>query len=323
MAKTLLQRFFSALLSIWGILTLLFFLLHSMPGDASMYFMDPENPSSVAEEIRTNLGLNQPLLVQYGKWLWSAAVFDFQYSFVDQRPVMEKIAQALPRTLALGATSLFLMYSIGIAAGLWAAKHRHSWWDRWLTAISLIFYSIPVFWLAIVLILIFAYGLELLPVSGTFSPSVREFGFWERLADGLQHLILPALTLGLSSAALVSRYLRHSVIQAMNEEFVLAARAKGLSERTVFFRHAFRASLLPLITLGGLSLPFLIGGSVLVEKIFSWHGMGWLMMESISRRDYPVILAISFFFSLFVIFGNLAADLCYYAADPRIGRMRK
>ncbi len=320
MIRFILRRLLHAVPILAGVTVLLFFVMHLAPGDPSYYYMSADSSPETRERMVENLGLDQPLGVQFIRWLSAFIRFDFQHSLIHHRPVTELILEALPRTLLLSSVALLLMFGGGILLGIFSAARHNSAADQVVSVVSLFFYSMPTFWLALMLILIFALVLPILPPSGLSSPNADLLPPLQRLLDRLWHLVLPALTLGLSGAAGIARYARGSLLEVAGQDFIRTARAKGLSEGQVLFKHSLRNGLIPVITLFGLSLPFLFGGSVLVEWIFGWHGMGWLMVSAIGQRDYPLVIGCTFFYSLMVVLGNLAADLLYRAADPRIRR---
>lgn len=320
MIRFILRRLLHAVPILLGVSVLLFFVMHLAPGDPSYYYLNPDNAPETRVRMAENLGLDETLGVQFVHWIGSFARLDFQYSLIHNRPVTELILETLPRTLLLSGAALLLMFSGGVLLGVFSAARRNTLADHAVSVVSLFFYSMPTFWLALMLILFFALLLPVLPPSGLNSPNADLLPPLERLLDRLRHLVLPALTLGLSGAAGIARYARGSLLEVAGQDYIRTARAKGLSERQVLFKHALRNGLIPVITLFGLSLPFLFGGSVLVEWIFAWHGMGWLMVSAIGQRDYPLVIGCTFFYTLMVVLGNLAADLLYRAADPRIRR---
>jgi len=320
MIRFILRRLLHAVPILAGVSILLFFVLHLAPGDPSYYYLSPDSAPETRERMAENLGLDQPLGVQFVRWISAFARLDFQDSMIHHRPVTELILEALPRTLVLSSAALVLMFGGGILLGVFSAARRNSVADHALSVVSLFFYSMPTFWLALMLVLLFALVLPILPASGLSSPNADLLPPLQRLLDRLWHLVLPALTLGLSGAAGIARYARGSLLEVAGQDYIRTARAKGLSEGQVLYKHALRNGLIPVITLFGLSLPFLFGGSVLVEWIFAWHGMGWLMVSAIGQRDYPLVIGCTFFYSLMVVLGNLVADLLYRVADPRIRR---
>ena len=305
-----------------GLVTLTFLLLHLAPGDPTTAYFDPSVPPEVLETMRRNLGLDEPLHVQYLKWLAAFFTGDFGYSFSQHRPVAAAIGEALPNTLLLGGTSLLLIFALGCAAGVVQAVRQYSFTDDALTFLALFLYSVPGFWLALMLILAVSSpwmpeALRL-PISGMTSIGYESLGFWEKIADRARHLVLPSVALGLASAAGVARYARGSMLEVIGEDFIRTARAKGLSRGRVILKHALRNALLPVISLFGLYLPLLFGGAVVIEVVFSWPGMGRLLYNGILARDYPLVMASTFLFGALVVAGNLAADLLYAAADPRV-----
>ncbi len=260
------------------------------------------------------LGLDRPWYVQYFYWLKELVVHgSLGNSFVDQRPVITRIAEKLPITVELLSLALLLTLVIAIPIGIRAAVKRDSFFDNASTAIALIGYGIPIFWLGILLIDVFAMHLRWLPGSG-----INSVGREGDPLDLLRHLILPALTLAIVSVAGWLRYQRASMLDVLDEPYVQTARSKGLPERVVLYRHALRNALLPMITLLGLQLPGLVGGAYFVEYIFSIPGMGYLGINAIFQRDYPTVMGITMLSALMVILGNLLADVLYGVADPRI-----
>lgn len=272
--------------------------------------------------MRRNFGLDQPLYVQYVRWLGSFLTGDFGYSFSQFRPVTAVLADALPNTLLLGGVSLALIFIIGCAVGIVQAIRQYSVLDHSLTFLALFIYSMPGFWLGLMLILIVSSNAvpdgARLPISGMQSLDYDAMGLWGRLADRARHLVLPTIALGIASAAAVARYMRGSMLEVIGQDYIRTARAKGLTERRVVLVHALRNAMIPVVSLLGLFLPILFGGAVVIEVVFSWPGMGRLMHDAILARDYPVVLAGSFLFSALVIAGNLVADLLYAVVDPRI-----
>ncbi|MFV1988854.1 MAG: ABC transporter permease, partial [Gemmatimonadota bacterium] len=284
-------------------------------------YFNPNVSPEVIEQMRRNFGLDQPLLEQYVRWLGAFMTGDFGFSFSRLRPVADVLAEALPNTLWLGGASLLVVFVVGCLVGIVQSVRRHTRTDHALTFVALLLYSIPTFWFGVVLIMWASSDSWLgarFPISGIYSLDYAELDFWGRIADRARHLVLPTVTLGLGSAAAVARYMRASMLETLDEDYIRTARAKGLSERRVIFGHAVRNALLPIISLVGLFLPILFGGAVVVEYIFSWPGMGRLMYDAILARDYPVVMAASFLFATLVIVANLVADLLYAAADPRI-----
>lgn len=315
-----LRRLAQGALIVWLVASATFLLLHLAPGDPVRASLDdPLVPESVRAYWYHQQGLDRPLPVQYARWLVNLAHGDLGFSFPHRRPVGEILARAIPNTLLLMGVSLALSFAVGIALGVVQARYPGGIIDRGIGVGALLFYSMPDFWLALMMLLAFAYALGLFPVSGMYDAVMYPYlGTWGRLVDRLRHLVLPAATLTLLSAAAVSRFLRAAMLDVARDDFVRTARAKGMGERAVLVRHVLRNALLPVITLLGLALPALLGGSVFVEKIFSWPGMGMLTVDAIATRDYPTLAAIVIAASVLVTLGSLAADILYAIADPRV-----
>jgi peptide/nickel transport system permease protein len=321
----LLRRLLGAIPLLLGILTLIFFVMHLAPGDPTdRIFSNPNVSPEVIEQMRRNLGLDQPIHVQYGRWLWSFVRGDFGYSFGQMRPINEILPTVLWNTLQLTLISLVVIFILGMLIGIVQAVRQYSIADNVLTFLALFFYSMPSFWFALMLILIFSlragqegWALQF-PASGMTGIEYEYMGAGGKLLDRARHLFLPAVALGIGSAAGVARYMRGAMLEVIHQDFIRTARAKGLSERTVIFKHALRNALIPIITLLGLYLPFLLSGAVLVETIFAWPGMGRTIVEAILARDYPLVMATSFVIAAIVVLGNLLSDVLYAVVDPRI-----
>jgi peptide/nickel transport system permease protein len=316
----------------------LFFLVHAMPGDPSDFYINPDMPPTQIELIRNQMGLDDPILVQLGKQTWNYVTGDFGFSFAKNVKVSELIWQALPNTLLLSALSLFIIFTLGTLMGVISAVRQYTFLDKSITLGSLFLYSMPSFWLALMMVYVVAHYVPGWPISGMHGEAVRmkeaalaeslmlglppppelAVGYWEKIWDSLKHLVLPAIALGIAPAAGVARYARSSMLEVIRMDYIRTAQAKGLPATKVIFKHALRNSLIPIVTLLGLYLPFLISGAVLVETIFAWPGMGLLIVEGIFTRDYPVIIANGLLLSLLVILGNLLADVLYGVVDPRI-----
>jgi len=328
MWRFIVKRLLQAIPLLLGIATITFVFVHLAPGDPmDMYLeervqrqVDPE----VIELMRQRYGLDQPLPVQYVKWIGNLARGDLGESFRYRRPVRALLAERIPYTLQLTVLAIVFDVLLGVALGIVAAVKQYSKVDKTVTIASLILYSIPGFWLALMLVLVFSVNVRWLPTSQTRSLDYDLLPFAHQVLDRLWHLILPVAILGVTSAAGTARYMRNRLLEVLSEEYVLAARARGLREGQVI-RHAVRNALIPVVTLLGLALPFLLGGSVLIERVFAWPGMGLLAVEAIGARDYPVILATSMIAAVLVVLGNLIADVTYAIVDPRVsydGRRR-
>src|ERR687886_2570 len=309
MRRLLARRAIQAVVIVWLVASLTFFLLHLAPGDpVSAALGNSRVPHEVREHWRTVLGLDRPVSEQYWRYLVSVARGDLGYSFSHQLPVSAVLADAIPRTLLLMGAALAASFLAGITMGVAQARRRGTPLDWGLGAVSLLFYSMPDFWLALMVLLIFAYLVPLFPATGICDPVLCDyFTFWQRLGDRLRHLVLPAGTLTLLTAAGIARYQRAAVLDVAREDFVRTARAKGVDERAITLRHVLRNALLPIITLLGIALPALLGGSVFVEKIFAWPGMGYITVNAIATRDYPLVTAAVIVGSAMVVVGSAVA----------------
>jgi peptide/nickel transport system permease protein len=324
MGPYVLRRLLGAIPLLIGIATIIFFVLRLAPGDPTSFYFNPNIPPDVIEQLRRNLGLDQPLHIQYVRWITSFFSGDFGYSFAQSRPVRDILLEALPNTLMLTGSALFLVFLIGILIGVLQAVRQYSIFDSVSSVVSLFFYSMPSFWLALMLMLVFSlkahqWGWPIaLPPTGITSVDYEFMTAGEKVLDRISHLILPVGTLTLALAAGVARYTRGQMLEIVRQDYIRTARAKGLPERTVIMKHALRNSLLPVITLLGLYLPLLFSGAVFIEVIFAWPGMGRIIVDAIFQRDYPLVMATSFVFAVIVVIGNLIADVLYAVADPRI-----
>ncbi len=313
------KRLLQAVPILLGASTIIFFLMHAAPGDpTSIYLGNPNIDPRVIEQMRVNLGLDQPVHIQYVKWISSFLQGDFGYSFSQKRPISDILEDTIPNTLILSGVALVIIFALGVLIGTLQAVRQYSWGDNLATALAFFFYSMPSFWFGLMLILLFAYKLQWLPASQMTSVNHDFMSGTGQLVDRLKHLLLPATALGVGGAASVARYMRSGMLEQVRQDYVRTARAKGLSEGKVIFKHAMRNALIPIVTLLGLFLPFLMAGSVLIETVFAWPGMGRTIVTAIFQRDYPVVLATAFVISVMVILGNLIADMLYSIVDPRI-----
>lgn len=312
------RRLLQSLFLIWGVLTLTFFVMHASPGDPMDRYISPRVPPAIINQLRQQFGFDQPLPVQYAKWLWQWMQFDLGYSLTQHRPVADILAEAIPMTLQLTLPVLLASFVGGILLGAIAAFYRHRWLDHLLSNSILAVYCMPSFWLGLVLMLVFSIHLKWLPNAHAASIFVEERGFAAVLADRFWHLLLPTATLALPGIASTARYVRENLVNTLEASFITVARAKGLSSWQILLYHALPHTALMLLSLLGLSLPFIFGGAFLTEIIFAWPGMGRITLEAIFSRDYPVVLAATGISALMVIVGNLFADILYKFADPRI-----
>ncbi len=318
MTRYIFKRVMSAIPLLFGLLTFTFFIIRLAPGDPVSLYVQGDVDPQLAENLRVQLGLNDPLPVQYVKWLKSMVTGEMGVSFSRHADVTDILADTIPNTLLLTVFALFFNFLIGIAIGITTALKRGTLADHTVNVISLFVYSMPEFWLGLMLILGVSLQLDLLPASGMHSPMARFLSTPAYIWDLVKHMILPVFVLGVASAAATGRYMRGSLLEVINQDYVRTARAKGLSEVLVIGKHALRNALIPIITLLGLSLPFLLGGAVIVETVFAWPGMGKLTVDAIFARDYPLIIACTLVSGVMVILGNLLADVLYAIVDPRI-----
>lgn len=320
MRRYLVRRLAQTAGVVFLVVTVVFFLIHLAPGDPFGSAMeDSRVTEAVRARWRANYGLDRPLPEQYARWLANTARGDLGWSFSLNRPVSHALRQALPNTLLLMGTALVLSFALGVTAGVVQAMKRGSAVDRVLGAVSLFFYSMPDFWLAMMAMLIFAYWNPIFPVTGMVDAVMHDYlSATGKVLDVVRHLALPALTLTVLSTASIARYQRSAMLDVIGEDYMRTARAKGIGERSVLLHHGLRNALIPVITLLGLAFPALLAGAVFVEKVFAWPGMGLVTVHAIGTRDYPLVLAAVLVSGLMVAAGSLAADLLYAAADPRL-----
>ena len=306
----------------FGITVITFAVMRLAPGDPLM--LDTEGgqgPSAATiEAIRESRGMNRPLAVQYAVWVGRVLTLDFGDSTQDQRPVIEKIGEGLPRTLFLSTFALLIAYLLAIPLGTLSAVKQGTWIDRVATFGVFVLYSLPLPWTAIMLLvgLSSRRGLNVFPLQGLASDDFAQLGTIAKIGDLAWHAVLPVACLSYVGLAQISRYMRAGMLEVVRQDYIRTARAKGLAERAVVFRHAFRNSLIPIVTLLGLMLPYLIGGSVVVERIFGIPGMGLLAFEAILHRDYAMVMGITTLAALLTMVSMLLSDLLYAAVDPRI-----
>jgi peptide/nickel transport system permease protein len=313
-------RLLQAAIVILLVTTVTFVLVHLAPGDPIAVALErPGVTESVRQRLRESFGLDRPVAEQYVRWLSNAARGELGFSFSYRRPVRDVIADALPRTLLLIGLSMALSFAIGIVVAVLQSERPGGARDRWLGRILLVLYSVPDFWLALLVLLMLAYKLPLFPPSGIVDPVLHDYlSPAGRALDRLRHLVLPVATLTLLSTAAISRHQRSALLEVMPSDWMRTALAKGLSWRRAVRRHALRNALLPSITLAGLYLPVLAAGSLFVEKVFSWPGMGLITANAIGARDYPLVTSSVLVTSVAVALGALAADLVVAVADPRV-----
>lgn len=315
MSQYLLRRVLQSIPLLIGVTILSFVLLKSTPGGPTSIYRERADVSRAdVARLRAQLGLDDPIPVQYVRWVGNLARGDWGDSLVTNERVVDRIAQRLPATFLLMGAAFALTLAIALPVGVIAAVRQYSWLDYLATAGAFIGLSMPVFWFGLLMILLFSVHLGWLPTSGMATPGGPAFDPLDRL----KHLLMPASVLALVFAGGYTRYLRTSMLEVIHQDYVRTARAKGLRERIVITRHAFRNALIPLVTLLALDIPELFTGAVVTETIFAWPGMGRLYLESIARLDYSVLMAILTVSALLVIVGNLLADVVYAYLDPRI-----
>jgi peptide/nickel transport system permease protein len=291
-----------------------FAILHLAPGGPETVFLNPRITPAAKALILKQFGLDKPIQDQYFLYLEGMVTGKWGLSYFYSESAFTVIASRIPATLLLMVPSLILTVVIGIVMGILSVRRPYSLLDRFLSSFAFFFYSMPVFWLGFILLTVFAVFVHVLPAGGMTSITATGFG----IIDYLWHLILPVTALTLINIANFSLLVRSSMIEVLDQNYIMTARGKGLSERLVFYRHALRNGLLPTVTMLGLFVGSLLTGAILTETVFSWPGLGSLTFDSISRRDYPVVLALFFIFSILTIFSNLITDIVYGLLDPRI-----
>jgi len=305
-----------------GITVVTFLIINLAPGDpiavAHGGVMDARISREAYEQMLELYGLDQPVLVRYVTWLKRLLTFDFGDSFHERRPVMELILERLPATLALNIASLFIALLVAIPLGLFSALKQNSAFDKINGTVLYMMYSLPDFWVALLLILLFGVKLKILPIFGMEALGSQDLGFFGYWLDRARHMVLPTICLTYGSLAFLSRFVRGSTLEVIRQDYVRTARAKGLDEDRVVYTHVFRNTLIPVLTLLGMLLPTLISGSIILEAIFSWPGIGALFYESVLARDYPTVMGLSFVTAVLVLLSTLVADLLYAWADPRV-----
>jgi peptide/nickel transport system permease protein len=311
------RRILQAVPLVFGVIVLTFMIIHVAPGDPAYVLAGETASPEYIEMVRESLGLDKPLYEQLVIYIGSVMRGDLGYSYVFRQPVLNIILERVPATLLLMSTALVVCSAVGIALGVISSKSPYSIKDNITTAVSILGYSLPVFWLAQILLLIFAVRLDWFPVQGIRSLREELIGI-PYVLDMAHHLVLPAFALGMFHLALVSRLTRASMLEVLRQDFITTAWSKGLDENTVFYRHALRNALLPVVTVIGLNLGVMLTGAVLTESVFAWPGLGRLMYDAISSRDYPVLMGNFIVVSISVIAWNLVTDVVYGFLDPRI-----
>ena len=316
MAKYIIRRLLQTIPILIGITIISFGIIHLAPGTPIGLTLNPKASPKIIEQMKKNYDLDKPLPVQY--WLWLKKLFTGKlYSFKDGKPVLKKIAERLPATLLLNLVAMLIIFSLAIPLGVFSAVRRYSFLDNLGTFGAYLGISIPSFWLAYLLILgtvkLFGY-----PVLGMRSFAIEELTVVEFILDRWWHLMLPSAVLAVGGIAVISRYTRSSMLEVIRQDYIRTAKAKGLSEDDVYYRHALRNALLPIVTIFGFLIPGLISGSVIIETVFAWPGIGRLAYQAVLARDYSVVMTILTISSSLTLLGNLTADILYAVVDPRI-----
>ena len=293
-----------------GVATFTFFILFLTPGDPATVIAGPDAPAAVVDEIRVALGLDQPVLVQYVRYVQQLATFDLGSSILSKRPVSGEIARYLPNTLELLLLTMILTLVVGVPLGIVAALKRGTWADTATMSVALVGLTMPVFSIGLALIWLFGFQLRWLPIGGRGGP------LWT--PEGITYAILPAVTLAMSSIGSLARLTRSSMLEVLGEDYIRTARAKGLHDNLVVYKHALRNAALPLVTILGLQFGFLLGGAVVTETVFSWPGMGRMMIQAIMRKDFPIVQGAVLVFALSFVLINLFVDLVYALINPRV-----
>jgi peptide/nickel transport system permease protein len=327
MRRYFLKRLLWIVPTVFGISLISFLIIHLTPGDPALLRFGEEHSggsqrlsAQIIEETRALYGLDQPILIQYFRWLRRIITLDFGDSFRDRRPVIEKLKERIPVSIKLSGISLLFAYLLAIPLGIYAATRRHTAGERFTTVLLFALYSLPNFWIATLAIVYFGGGdfWDVFPVYGLHTSGAENWPWWRQIQDEAAHLILPVTCMTYYTLAVLSRYMRAGMLETIRQDFIRTARAKGLSERIVVYRHALRNSLIPIITLMADILPALIGGSIVIETLFSIPGMGYLSYEAVFSRDYPLLMGIFTVSALLTLAGILISDFLYTLIDPRI-----
>jgi len=318
MLRWALRRVGAGVALVWLVATVTFLLVSLAPGDFASRLNDPRIPPAARVRWRHQFGLDRPLPLRYASWLAAAATGDLGTSWTYKQSVTTVLAQVLPNTLMLTSLGLALEFVGGIALAIVQLRRPHGAGDRLITLATLTAYALPTFGVALGLIALFSYRLHLLPPSHMYSLEGELATGWHRALDLARHLALPVTAIGVTGVGAVARYLRGSLLDERREQYVLAARARGCSQRQALVRHALPNAILPLITMLGMSLPFLVSGSLVIEVVFSWPGMGQVMFNAALGRDLPLLLGGTVLATVAVVVGNFLADVAYAVADPRV-----
>jgi peptide/nickel transport system permease protein len=317
MGRYIFRRILNAIPILFGITLLTFFIMQLAPGSPLQTMIDPRISTEEIARAEENLGLDKPIVIQYFSWLWQLLNGNLGYTVRTGQSVSEMILKRLPATLYLTLTAFFLSFVVGVPLGVYSATRKYTLGDYSLTVFAFVGISIPSFFFGLGLVFIFSLRLGILPTGGMITIGANLTG-WAGLVDSLRHLILPAIVLALPNLATVMRFTRSSMIDVLHNDYIRTARAKGVREKAVRYKHALRNAMIPVVTVFGLSVPFLFGGAYITERIFNWPGMGSMGIQAIYSREYPILMGLNLFTSTLVLLGNLLADILYAAVDPRI-----
>lgn len=316
--RTLVHRALTGIAVVAGVLTLTFLLLHAAPGDPAELLLGPSATPEQVAAGRHTLGLDRPLAMQYMEWVGDFVRGRWGTSIVTGRPVRAMLGAAWPATVRLTLLSLILSYGFGLVLGAWQAARAGTRLDTGISVASVSLVALPGFWLGLMLVAVFTYLLRILPAFGAAGFDADFLSPWGRVLDGARHLALPLTTLTLIGLGAAARFVRGSVLDVLEQPFVVTARAKGLSGARVLLGHALRNAATPVVTLLGLSLPALFSGAVFIEGVFAWPGVGRVLVEAVQARDYPVVMAAAAISAVLVVLGNMLADILAVAVDPRL-----
>jgi len=322
MSAYLARRLAYAVLTFFGITIVTFTLIHSVPGDPVTFYIGKSGthgvPPAVIQAIRHEYHLDESLVAQYGWWLRGIFTLDFGPSVIDHRPAMDRILEKLPNTFALNFIAFAFAALAGIPIGLWSASRSGHLFERGSSVVFFLLYSLPSFWVALLLMQFFAVRHAWLPLFGMTSDDYLLMTTAGRIADRIKHMVLPSLALTYAQLAFYARFTKSALTEVIHQDFITTARAKGVSGPAVLWRHAFRNALLPLVTLLGLTIPYLLSGSVIIETMFQWDGVGNLYLQSLLSRDYPTVLALTVVTAVVTLFASVLSDVLYAIADPRV-----
>ncbi|MFW5684496.1 MAG: ABC transporter permease [Spirochaetota bacterium] len=317
MTKYITRRLIQSIPVIFGITILSFAIMKLAPGDPLANFVNPNISMDDLEASRDALGLNDPWYVQYYRWIQEVLAGNLGYTYAGNHSIRDLILQRLPNTIILTLSAFVLSFAVGVPIGVVASVRKNSRTDYGLTVFSLVGVSIPSFFFGLLMIYLFSIVMGIFPAGGMVNVRAGHTGF-ARTLDILNHLVLPAIVLSLGNIATVSRFTRSNMLDVLKEDYIRTARAKGLRQKSIIYKHAFRNALIPVVTIFGLSIPFLFSGAYITESIFNWPGMGSLGIQAIQDREYGIVMALNLITATLVLLGNLTADVLYAVVDPRI-----